>query len=59
MKQVNEHIAVPSLKFIYILYIYSVTKNLHKIRAITFTENYGESSERVNEYSIQFGQELT
>ena len=36
----SEHIVVLSSSFLYI-YI-SVTKNLRKIRATTFTENYGK-----------------
>ena len=37
-------------------HIYSVTKNLCKIRVIPFMENYGESRERVN---VRFEQELS
>ena len=37
----SEHTVVLSLRFYYI-YIYSVTKILRKIRATTFTENYGK-----------------
>ena len=37
----SEHTVVLSLTFLYI-YIYSVTKILCKIRATTFTENYGK-----------------
>ena len=48
----SEHTVVPSLNFL----IYSVAKNLCKIRVIT--SFYGESCENENEYSIQFGQEL-
>ena len=36
----SEHTVVLSLRFYY--YIYSVTKILRKIRATTFTENYGK-----------------
>ena len=40
----SEHTVVLSLTFLSILYtyIYSVTKILRKIRATTFTENYGK-----------------
>ena len=41
----SEHTVVLSLRFYYI-YIYSVTKILRKIRATTFTENYGKLRER-------------
>ena len=46
----SEHTVVLSLRFYYIyIYIYSVTKILRKIRATTFTENYGKL--RVREMS--------
>ena len=48
-----ETLAETSLNF----FIYSVAKNLRKIRVIT-SSFYGESCEKENEYSIQFGQEL-
>ena len=35
-------IVVVSSRFYYNIYIYSVTKILRKIRATTFTENYGK-----------------
>ena len=38
----SEHIVVLSLRFYYIYIYYSVTKILRKIRATTFTENYGK-----------------
>ena len=38
----SEHIVVVSSRFFYYIYIYSVTKILRKIRATTFTENYGK-----------------
>ena len=40
----SEHTVVLSLTFLSI-YIYSVTKILRKIRATTFTENYGKLRE--------------
>ena len=42
----REHTVVLSLTFYYILLYNSVNKILRKIRATTFTENYGEKRAR-------------